>query len=332
MKSHCLVPYFRDLPRGVARIPESGIRRIAVVGGAGRLGSAIISYLTRVGCSVQVFDLRPPDPLPGVGFTRCDLEERQAIAPGAFTGFDAVVHLGGLHGYHLQAKVPREKFWAINVHGTEQVVQAAVAGGVKRVILASSTSVFGSGSLLGHRAKVLDEATLLNPEDIYDLTKIAAERLLNQLTAGDEGVSLRFGRFFFPSYGDYQMRKLSTGLDVRDACQAIALALTVRSPKRRFYCIASDLPLDIAQRQELGCSAPDVLERALPGICDLAASRNIHVPQRVGKSVNTAIARAELGYQPERSLDWLAKIWSDEAARLPTATRFRGQPHAAALY
>lgn len=318
-----------DLPRGIESIPGVGIRRVAVIGGSGRLGSILVRYLTLVGCAAHVFDSRPPEPLPGVGFTLCDLGQRHALTQGALSGYDAVVHLGALHGFHLNAQVGRRAFWAVNVHGTEQILQAAVAAGTRRVVLASSTSVYGPGSPAGSPARVLDENTPVSPEDIYDLTKIAAERLLGQAATDTSGIALRFGRFFFPSQAGYHMRKLSTGLDVRDACQAVAFALSVSAPARLFYCIASDLPLSIADRQQLGFRAPEVLETAVPGFGDLAAKHNVQIPARVGKSVDTSVARAELGYQPERALDWMARLWACEPVRSRIPLRFRGQIHAA---
>jgi UDP-glucose 4-epimerase len=328
MKPQNGVSHHGDVPRSVALIPESGIQRVAVVGGSGRLGSVLVRYLTRVGCPAHVFDSRPPEPLPGVGFTLCDLGQRRALARGALAGCDAVVHLGALHGFHLK-QVARRRFWAVNVHGTEQILQAALDAGTRRVVLASSTSVYGSGSPPGFPARVLDENTELNPEDVYDLTKIAAERLLSEATTEAAGVALRFGRFFFPSHAGYHMRKLSTGLDVRDACQAVALALTTKAPARQFYCIASDLPLNVADRQRLGFSAPEVLEKAVPGFRELAARHNVPIPERVGKSVDTAVARAELGYLPERALDWLAEVWASRTIRSRMPLRFRGRFHAA---
>ena len=312
-------------PPGWGRaLAAAGISHVTVVGGSGRLGSVLVRYLVYGKCSVHVLDTSPPDPMPGVRFTACDLSSRAALPAGAFRGCDGIVHLAGLHGAHLAAGVSRRRFWAVNVGGTERVLEAAVRAGVPRVVIASSTSVYGPGSAAGHPAKVLDENSPLDPEDIYDLTKVAAERLLEAATDEQAGVALRFGRFFFPSYEGYHMRKASTGLDVRDACQAVALTLAAATLRRRAYCVASDLPLPYQSRQRLGLSAPQVLEEALPGFCDLAQRRRVKVPERVGKSVDTALARAELGYRPERALDWVVRMWRAEALACPAQRRLHG--------
>jgi nucleoside-diphosphate-sugar epimerase len=288
----------------------SDIATVAVVGGSGRLGSSLVRVLLAADRRVVVLDAQPPEPLPGVRFVRCDLGRREPLPPAAVAGCDAVVHLAALHGAHLVAGTPRTAFWEVNVHGTQRVLDAAAAAGVRRVVLASSTSIYGSGSGPGQPARILDERTALDPEDVYDLTKIAAEHLLRDRTAPGVGVALRFGRFFFPSQAGYHLRKLSTGLDVHDANQAIVRALTAPAPPRPAYCVASDLALSEEDRRRLGTDVRAVLDRALPGFAESARQRGIELPERVGKSVSTALARAELGYRPERALDWVSRTWA----------------------
>jgi UDP-glucose 4-epimerase len=304
-------------------LSAAGICNVAVVGGSGRLGAYLVRHLLRGRCKVHVLDSQPPDALPGVRFTACDLGCHGGFPADALRSSDAVVHLAGLHGAHLADGVSRRQFWRVNVQGTERVLEAAGRAGVRRVVIASSTSVYGSGSPRGQLARVLSESTELNPEDIYDLTKVAAERLLEEATDEKTGMILRFGRFFFPSHADYHLRKLSTGLDVRDACQAMIRALTAADPPRRAYCIASDLPLSVSDRQRLGVEARQVLDEALPGFGEVIRRRGMSLPDRVGKSVDTALARAELGYRPERALDWVATVWATGNPSTPARPRFR---------
>jgi hypothetical protein len=122
-----------------------------------------------------------------------------------------------------------------------------------------------------------------------------------------KSVALRFGRFFYPSQSEYQLRKLSTGLDVRDACQAVALALITPTIPRAVYCVASDLPLSSGQREDLGIDVERLLRELLPGLADELRRRGQVVPARVGKSVDTTLARRDLGFRPERNLAWYHK-------------------------
>ncbi len=285
----------------VEALRGAGRMRVAVVGGSGRLGSRLVRFLVKAGHQVVVLDTTPPQPLNGLRFVGCDLLERDRFPYAALRGCTAVVHLAALHGAHLVSGTDRRRFWAVNVDGTHRALDAA------------------TGSPAGQPARVLDEETPLAPEDIYDLTKIAAERLLREATRdGMTGVALRLGRFFFPSVADYHLRKLSTGLDVRDACQAVALAL-LAPPGRRAaaYCVASDLPLEREQRLRLGLDAAQVLDEVLPTFAGLARRRGVAIPSRVGKSVSTAAIRRALGYAPERSLAWLASTWSLQPRQAP---------------
>ena len=303
----------------VEALRGAGRMRVAVVGGSGRLGSRLVRFLVKAGHQVVVLDTTPPQPLNGLRFVGCDLLERDRFPYAALRGCTAVVHLAALHGAHLVSGADRRRFWAVNVDGTHRALDAARRAGVGRFVLASTTSVYGPGSPAGQPARVLDEETPLAPEDIYDLTKIAAERLLREAARdGMTGVALRLGRFFFPSVADYHLRKLSTGLDVRDACQAVALAL-LAPPGRRAaaYCVASDLPLEREQRRRLGLDAAQVLDEVLPTFAGLARRRGVAIPSRVGKSVSTAAIRRALGYAPERSLAWLESTWSLQPRQAP---------------
>jgi UDP-glucose 4-epimerase len=307
-------------PAWVHLLEDHGVKAVAVVGGSGRLGSLLTHFLVSGGVSVRVIDAEPCVALPGVTFLPHRLAGTAPFSPRLLDGVDAVVHLAALHGAHLAAGAPRSAFWQVNVRGAQQVFDAAAAAEVPRVVLAGSTSVYGSGSPPGSRAHVLDESTSLAPEDVYDLTKIAAEHALAAACPDASAVSLRFGRFFFPSRTDYHLRKLSTGLDARDACQAVVRAL-VNVPLGRFdtYCVASDLPMSRGQRERLGLDAVAVLSETLPELLDAAQLQRITLPDRVGKSVDSSRARAVLGYLPERALDWVARTWLSQpsSARPP---------------
>lgn len=276
--------------------------RVAIVGGSGRLGSWLATVLAETGHRVRVLDSVVPVPKRGVEFVPVTLATGTALT-GLLDGVDRVVHLAALHGAHLAGGHSRQEFWRVNVVGTSHLLRECERAGVTQVLAASSTSVYGAGSAAGP-ARVLDETTPLAPEDIYDYTKVAVERLLDDLRARTSiaATALRFGRFFYPSQQDYQLRKLSTGLDVLDACQAVARLLLAREVPQPAYCIASDVPLSRSQRERLGTELPEVLEEALPGIGQRCAERGVRLPDRVGKSVDTGAIAADLGYRPCRTL------------------------------
>ncbi|MFB8053508.1 NAD-dependent epimerase/dehydratase family protein [Streptomyces rubiginosohelvolus] len=315
-------------PEWLNSLEQSGCKTVAVVGGSGRLGSLLTRFLAQAGIFVHVLDATPGEVLPGTTFTQIRLGAYgpTKVPDDLLDGVDAVVHLAALHGAHLVAGYPRNEFWRVNVGGTDEILAAAQRANVPRVVVASSTSIYGAGTAEGMRAKVLHEDAPLAPEDVYDLTKLASEELLRQYTSsikGSVGVALRFGRFFFPSHADYHLRKLSTGLDAHDACQAVVRALTTPlAAGTHAFCIASDHPMSHEQREHMGIDLREVLTAVLPELLTAAERRGTALPQRIGKSVDTSTAREQLGFAPERSLAWVASTWNAE--RRATA-RMSGQ-------
>ncbi|MEV5533680.1 NAD-dependent epimerase/dehydratase family protein [Streptomyces prunicolor] len=291
---------------------------VAITGGSGRLGASLTFYLVSAGIDVRVLDIDPPTHGIPCDFRRVDIGRDLDLRP-TLEGCWALVHLAALHGPDLLKGVPRRSFWSVNVDATARALVASADVGIARFVLASSTSVYGSGSAEGMAARVLDESTPVAPENIYDVSKLAAERLAqNARTDQLATVALRFGRFFFPSQSDYHLRKLSTGLDVFDACQAVMASLTQSLNHRSLYCVASDLPLDRASRERMGTDLEGVLESEVPGFVARIRKRGWSLPPRVGKSVDSSLIRRDLGFRPVRTL---ARLSGDPAAAPMTSAQ-----------
>jgi UDP-glucose 4-epimerase len=281
---------------------------VAVTGASGRLGAAIVRTLAADGIAVRALDIVPGVHPPAVETGYLDVIDKSSIER-ALVGVDVLIHVAGLHGAHLVAGVPRSAIWHVNVDGTWRLLRAARR--MRRVIFASSMSVYGPGSGSGH-ARVLDEEVAVAPEDVYDLTKVLGERMLHHLyDEGVEAVALRLGRFYYGSRYDYHLRKLATGLDLQDATSAFLRCVRAPSLPRRVYCVASDLEMSYDQRTRLGIELPAVLEELLPGMVDRLQRFGYPVPVRYGKSAATDALRRDTGWRPVRSLSW----WSNELAQ-----------------
>jgi nucleoside-diphosphate-sugar epimerase len=281
---------------------------VAVTGASGRLGAAIVRALAADGIAVRALDIVPGVHPPAVESGYLDVTDPASVER-ALVGVDVLIHVAGLHGAHLVAGVPRREIWHVNVDGTWLLLRAA--RGMRRVIFASSMSVYGPGSGSGH-ARVLDEEVAVAPEDVYDLSKVLGERMLHHLhDEGVEAVALRLGRFYYGKRYDYHLRKLATGLDLQDATSAFLSCVRAPALPNRAYCVASDLELSYDQRTRLGTELPVVLEEALPGLVDRLHRLGYPVPERYGKSAATDALRRDTGWRPARSLSW----WSDELAR-----------------
>ena len=83
----------------------------------------------------------------------------------------------------------------VNVNGTVELVLAAAAAGVRRVVLAGSSSVYGSSGVLPRRE---DQPT--DPRSPYAASKLAAEHYVHTIGAacGVESVVLRYFNVFGP--------------------------------------------------------------------------------------------------------------------------------------
>jgi len=302
----------------------SSAQVVAVTGSSGRLGTAIVQRLAQDGVPVRALDVVEGISPPGVDFWPVDVQDERSLAV-ALDGVDVLVHVAGLHGAHLVAGMPRQAFWKVNVDGTWRVLRQAVRCRTRRVVFASSTSVYGPGSKSGE-ARVLDESTSFAPDDVYDITKILGERMLLHLREryDVETVALRLGRFFYGNRSDYHLRKLSTGLDLYDAATAFSACVHASSFPRAAYCVASDSGLSTTQRKRLGTDLPGVVAEVLPELPAKLAFFGYPTPARFGKSSSTAALRADLGWAPVRDLLWWCQHLDDQIQAERTEETRRG--------
>ena len=171
-----------------------------ITGGCGFIGSHIAEALVSEGVQVRVFDNLSsgnPDNLKGFGgdidVIRGDIRDPDALRV-AMKGVEHVFHEAALVSVAVSVEQPEEND-AINIRGTLNVLQAARAAGVKRVVLASSAAVYGNNPALPKREDMLPE-----PESPYALGKLAGEHYLKLFSHlyGVETVALRYFNVFGP--------------------------------------------------------------------------------------------------------------------------------------
>jgi len=145
--------------------------RILVTGGSGFIGSHIVDELKKKDHTIRVFDTTPPNQ-NNVEFFKGDLLNDQAVFQ-ACKNVEAVFHLGAIADVGVALSYPK---WCLTVNeiGTINVLQAATAQEVERIILASTTWVYGKS------ASVVNEETPVPlPEHIYTKTKMGQEQLVH---------------------------------------------------------------------------------------------------------------------------------------------------------
>ena len=178
--------------------------RFLITGGAGFIGAALANRLVAMGHHVRVLDdLSAGDPErlhPQVVFTRGDVRD----VPKLWTllqGVDCVYHLAARVSVPESVLFPRE-YNDVNVGGTVSLLEAMRTVGVKRIVLASSGTVYGEQA-----QQPLREDMAPNPLVPYAVTKIAAEHYIFTLGRlyNIEAVALRI----FNAYGPGQQLPVS---------------------------------------------------------------------------------------------------------------------------
>jgi len=171
-----------------------------VTGGAGFIGSHIAEALLNQGDTVRVFDNIATgrqvnlQALQGnIQFIQGDLRDFDGVK-AAMEGIEVVFHQGAL------ASVPRSIADPVgsletNINGTQNVLLAARDAGVRRVVYASSSSVYGDTPTLPKR-----EDMPTNPMSPYAIQKLTGELLCRVFTPiyGVETVALRYFNVFGP--------------------------------------------------------------------------------------------------------------------------------------
>jgi UDP-glucose 4-epimerase len=156
--------------------------RVALVTGAtGAVGPRVVRACQAAGYAVRTFSVDPPaaDVLPaGVDVRIGDVCDSQAVR-SAVAGSDIVVHLAALLHQFENMAAGDHQYERVNVGGTENVVRAAMAEDVGRLVFLSTIAVYGPSS-----GQLIDERTPPRPDTAYGWTKLAAERAVLSATSG----------------------------------------------------------------------------------------------------------------------------------------------------
>lgn len=208
--------------------------RVLVTGSSGYVGRVVCQHLLQ-NHEVVGFDQRLPD-APSWRTVRGDILS-PAHLHEAMHGADAVVHLAAIPNPSVD---PTDQIMLVNVMGTQRVLEAAALGTPRRVVVASSDSVygfvFGQGTILPEYLPV-DEQHPCRPRDAYGLSKLINEETCRRYTrdTGLETVCLRYCWVWDPGHYNHLAQfsadptafvgQLWGYVDARDVAQAIGKSL-----------------------------------------------------------------------------------------------------------
>jgi len=154
--------------------------RFLVTGGLGCLGAWVARQLVREGVEVTTFDVSDDDrrlqlvlvdeEFRAVRRVQGDLTEADQVT-AAVAGATNVVHLGALQIPLVRARPSYGA--AVNVTGTVNVFEAAVAAGVERLVFASSVAAYGPPE--DYESELLPADAPRTPRTLYGVFKVANE-------------------------------------------------------------------------------------------------------------------------------------------------------------
>lgn len=147
-----------------------------VTGGAGFIGSNIVSLLVEHGHEVVVLDDLSSgyrcnlDPFPNVQFIEGDIRDAELVNR-LMSGVEVVFHLAASVGNRRSIENPIEDS-EVNVIGTLRILEAARHAQVRKVVFSSSAGIFGELKTLPIR-----EDHPAEPDSPYGASKLGAEKL-----------------------------------------------------------------------------------------------------------------------------------------------------------
>jgi len=296
-----------------------------ITGGAGFIGASLAEALVAAGERVRIFD----NFSTGTRENLAGFENKIEVVEGDLRDLDAVRHaMQGVSYVSHQAalrSVPRSvddplSSDAVNTHGTLHVLMAAREAKVRRVVYASSSSVYGDSPLL---PKVEDQPTV--PISPYAVSKLAGEQYCRVFTRlyGLETVGMRYFNVFGPKQSPESQYAAVVPLFIKAALRDEALEVHGDGEQSRDFTYIDN----VVQANRLAFTAPKAAGEAFNIACGerhsvLAIAQTIerllgrklkieHTPTRAG-DVRHTLASIE---KAQRLLDYRPTVGFEEGMR-----------------
>lgn len=284
--------------------------RVLLTGSSGWLGRHLAPLLSQNGHEVVGLDV-----VPGVHTQVIGTVAERALIDRTMDehGIEAIIHGGALHKPDI-VRYPRQAFVDVNVSGTLNLIEAAVAAGNDRFLFTSTTSLMVRGDVREGAGEAgawwMDEDFgPIEPRNIYGITKLAAEQAC-QLVHRERGIAvaiLRTGRFFpedddthaVPSGPNLKANELlNRRLTVEDAAAAHLAALEA-APQIGCdtFILSAPPPFVREEAEELASDARAVIARHHPDAAEIYAAKGWVLPETIDRVYDPSRAERRFGWR-----------------------------------
>lgn len=268
--------------------------RVLVTGGSGFIGSHIVDKLVEDEHEVLVFDKFKPH-REGVDWIKGDvLNEKDVLE--ACKDVEVIYHLAAVADVNV-ALSHFEICLMINEMGTMNFLKAATAQEVERIILASTTWVYGRNT------GIVDESTSIPlPEHIYTKTKIGQEQLFYAWHQ-HHGLPYIILRYDIP-YGPRMRSNMAISIFVRRAMRGEPITIFGDGKQGRCWIYAEDLAEG---------SVAALAESVKNEIINIAGPEFVTMNQ-IAEALREIFGDIPVKYEPARPHDFKGSVTSIEKA------------------
>lgn len=203
--------------------------KIGITGGSGFIGTHVINAL-KTKHDIVVFDRAKPK-IEGIKFVSGNIINDSTKE--VFEKCDAVIHLAAAVGVKITEEDPVLTL-DTNILGTKNVLEACRANKIKKIILASSSEVYGEPL-----KTPIEESDPVIPITNYGASKVAAEEYVKAYSA-NFGIKYSILRFF-NAYGPGQSKDFVMPEFVSKASENEPIVIHGSGSQIRAFCHVSDI-------------------------------------------------------------------------------------------